>query len=372
MSSGSSEVDVQESVMSDTSYNEEQQKTILDVLNYCQVISDAIQNLDKKFDVMHGKVSKIHRFRMKSLWQNRKPPGYAYKNYSYLLSRKLKAQKMRKRELQSTFSYPESYSPTIPVQRPQNDSQGNLVGTPFQPDESLQQEQKPLKQEPLEQEPLEQEPLKQEPLEQEPLEQEPLKQESLKQEPLEQEPLEQEPLEQEPLEQEPAFTQSSTSPPFSPYSYQPCYTPEDRMQGTSPMAYYSSPRARRGTGLFSPTRPVVTTSATTLSQGESSPAHSSDMMTNLPISPPVGTDPDALRPNFPEDPSTWTVDEVVLFLRYVDPHTVVPLMNLFRQHAIDGKALLLLKSDMMMKYMGLKLGTAVKLCHYIERLKDDK
>lgn len=71
MSSGSSEVDVQESVVSDTAYNEEQQKTVLDVLTHCQAIQDAIQNLDKKFDVIHGKVSKIHRLRMKSLWQNR-------------------------------------------------------------------------------------------------------------------------------------------------------------------------------------------------------------------------------------------------------------------------------------------------------------
>jgi len=39
---------------------------------------------------------------------------------------------------------------------------------------------------------------------------------------------------------------------------------------------------------------------------------------------------------------------------------------------IDGKALLLLKSDVMMKYMGLKLGPALKLCYYIEKLKEGK
>jgi hypothetical protein len=27
---------------------------------------------------------------------------------------------------------------------------------------------------------------------------------------------------------------------------------------------------------------------------------------------------------------------------------------------------------MVMKYMGLKLGTALKLCHYIEKLKEEK
>lgn len=39
---------------------------------------------------------------------------------------------------------------------------------------------------------------------------------------------------------------------------------------------------------------------------------------------------------------------------------------------IDGKALLLLRSDMMMKYMGLKLGPALKLCYHIDRLKQGK
>jgi len=36
---------------------------------------------------------------------------------------------------------------------------------------------------------------------------------------------------------------------------------------------------------------------------------------------------------------------------------------------IDGKALLLLNSDMMMKYMGLKLGPVLKLCSMIDRLR---
>ncbi len=39
---------------------------------------------------------------------------------------------------------------------------------------------------------------------------------------------------------------------------------------------------------------------------------------------------------------------------------------------IDGKALMLLNSDLMMKYMGLKLGPALKLCHIIEKLKSKK
>lgn len=45
---------------------------------------------------------------------------------------------------------------------------------------------------------------------------------------------------------------------------------------------------------------------------------------------------------------------------------------LFLLQEIDGKALLLLRSDMIMKYMGLKLGPALKLCYHIERLKQGK
>lgn len=39
---------------------------------------------------------------------------------------------------------------------------------------------------------------------------------------------------------------------------------------------------------------------------------------------------------------------------------------------IDGNALLLLKSDMIMKYLGLKLGPALKLCYHIDKLKQTK
>ena len=36
---------------------------------------------------------------------------------------------------------------------------------------------------------------------------------------------------------------------------------------------------------------------------------------------------------------------------------------------IDGKAFMLLNSEMMMKYMGLKLGPVLKLCNIIEKLR---
>ncbi|XP_029420500.1 polycomb protein SCMH1 isoform X3 [Nannospalax galili] len=72
-----------------------------------------------------------------------------------------------------------------------------------------------------------------------------------------------------------------------------------------------------------------------------------------------------------QDPSSWTVEDVMQFVREADPQ-LGPHADLFRKHEIDGKALLLLRSDMMMKYMGLKLGPALKLSFHIDRLKQGK
>ncbi|KFO96569.1 Sex comb on midleg-like 4 [Calypte anna] len=80
---------------------------------------------------------------------------------------------------------------------------------------------------------------------------------------------------------------------------------------------------------------------------------------------------DAARPSS-KNPLTWTVDDVVWFVKDADPHALGPHVDLFRKHEIDGNALLLLKSDMIMKYLGLKLGPALKLCYHIDKLKQDK
>ncbi|XP_061896762.1 sex comb on midleg-like protein 4 [Entelurus aequoreus] len=73
-----------------------------------------------------------------------------------------------------------------------------------------------------------------------------------------------------------------------------------------------------------------------------------------------------------KEPSSWTVDDVVWFMKDADPQALGPHADVFRKHEIDGHALLLLKSDMMMKYLGLKLGPALKLCYHIDKLKQSK
>ncbi|XP_056621091.1 sex comb on midleg-like protein 4 isoform X1 [Triplophysa dalaica] len=78
------------------------------------------------------------------------------------------------------------------------------------------------------------------------------------------------------------------------------------------------------------------------------------------------------KPPPSKDPSRWSVDEVVWFIKDADPQALGPHVDLFRKHEIDGDALLLLKSDMIMKYLGLKLGPALKLCYHIDKLKQNK
>ncbi|NXR52838.1 SCML4 protein, partial [Hippolais icterina] len=92
---------------------------------------------------------------------------------------------------------------------------------------------------------------------------------------------------------------------------------------------------------------------------------------NRRASSPSPEQQDAARPSS-KNPLTWTVEDVVWFVKDADPQALGPHVELFRKHEIDGNALLLLKSDMIMKYLGLKLGPALKLCYHIDKLKQAK
>ncbi|XP_041462600.1 polycomb protein Scm-like [Lytechinus variegatus] len=78
--------------------------------------------------------------------------------------------------------------------------------------------------------------------------------------------------------------------------------------------------------------------------------------------------PTRIAPSAGSDPNDWTIEEVIACVVSMDPSMGVHA-GLFRQHEIDGNAFLLLNSDMMMKYMGMKLGPALKLCNIIDKLK---
>ncbi|KAJ0183346.1 hypothetical protein K1T71_001322 [Dendrolimus kikuchii] len=68
-------------------------------------------------------------------------------------------------------------------------------------------------------------------------------------------------------------------------------------------------------------------------------------------------------------PADWSVEDVIGYIAAAD-HALAAHADLFRKHEIDGKALLLLNSDMMMKYMGLKLGPALKICNLVSKVKN--
>ncbi|OCT80400.1 sex comb on midleg-like protein 4 isoform X3 [Xenopus laevis] len=106
-------------------------------------------------------------------------------------------------------------------------------------------------------------------------------------------------------------------------------------------------------------------------QASSPTSHGSYMEGNRSASSPVPENQEACRP-MSKDPSNWSVEDVVWFVKDADPQALGPHVDLFRKHEIDGNALLLLKSDMVMKYLGLKLGPALKLCYHIDKLKQAK
>ncbi|KAK2533844.1 Scml4 [Columba livia] len=113
-------------------------------------------------------------------------------------------------------------------------------------------------------------------------------------------------------------------------------------------------------------------SSTGLRHQTSSPTRNGTYLEgNRSASSPSPERQDVARPSS-KNPLTWTVDDVIWFVKDADPHALGPHVELFRKHEIDGNALLLLKSDMIMKYLGLKLGPALKLCYHIEKLKQAK
>ncbi|XP_075718351.1 sex comb on midleg-like protein 4 isoform X1 [Rhinoderma darwinii] len=113
-------------------------------------------------------------------------------------------------------------------------------------------------------------------------------------------------------------------------------------------------------------------SSTGLRRQTSSPTRSGSYLEgNRNASSPCPENQETGRPSS-KDPSNWTVEDVVWFVKDADPQSLGPHVDLFRKHEIDGNALLLLRSDMVMKYLGLKLGPALKLCYHIDKLKQAK
>ncbi|TRZ26439.1 hypothetical protein HGM15179_000596 [Zosterops borbonicus] len=87
-----------ESILSEASYTGYQQNPLTEVLSYCQAMYDAIQKLDKKFDLLHRKVSEMQHARIKPILLKPKPFGFTYRSSSHLPSGK-RVQKHMERDL---------------------------------------------------------------------------------------------------------------------------------------------------------------------------------------------------------------------------------------------------------------------------------
>lgn len=106
-----------------------------------------------------------------------------------------------------------------------------------------------------------------------------------------------------------------------------------------------------------------------LSSTKRKPAEQEAATSTTPADPSSSTLSENTLVNINKIPThEWGIEEVIQFIEQTDPCLGVHA-ELFRKHEIDGKALLLLNSDMMMKYMGLKLGPALKICNLVARVK---
>jgi hypothetical protein len=70
--------------------------------------------------------------------------------------------------------------------------------------------------------------------------------------------------------------------------------------------------------------------------------------------------------------SKWSVDQVVNFISELSDNYFASYSEIFKHHEIDGKALLLLTTDILTKYMGFKLGPALKLNNYLDKIRQNR
>lgn len=164
--------------------------------------------------------------------------GNRYKSHNYLHSRKSKSQKRKRRDCPSSLSLTESYSPTIPTSRRDDDSQSNTLGTSFESQKSPEREQESSFQD----------------------------QESSFQD-------------QEPDRNQSPGIPSIFTQPYEPYEYEQ----KEPMQGPS---YCSSPQAHSTNSSFPVNQATVTPPAAILPQMGPEPIPTPDVVTYPPLFDP--------------------------------------------------------------------------------------
>lgn len=142
----------------------------------------------------------------------------------------------------------------------------------------------------------------------------------------------------------------------------------DRHHGKQPVFLQSPsqpPQVKLPTTMTTPATATTTTATTTAVPTVPchQPLHS--VVVASPQQPPQPQKP------LPANPTEWTIDHVIGHLSHLDP-SLGPHVEMFRSHEIDGNALLLLNEDMMMKYMDMKLGPALKITNIVNMLQGKK
>uniref|UniRef100_A0A8D0HF24 BEN domain-containing protein n=1 Tax=Sphenodon punctatus TaxID=8508 RepID=A0A8D0HF24_SPHPU len=122
----------------------------MEVLNYCQAMYDAIQKLDKKFDLLHRKVSEMQHTRLKPLLLKPRPVGFTCRSSKHLPHGKIRVQKPMEREpsLQIFSPREECPSPSMRVRLRKGHIQGNSAVQPVQHTLQHESQQPALRQSP--------------------------------------------------------------------------------------------------------------------------------------------------------------------------------------------------------------------------------
>ncbi|KAH8288424.1 hypothetical protein KR054_002627 [Drosophila jambulina] len=156
--------------------------------------------------------------------------------------------------------------------------------------------------------------------------------------------------------------------------------PEQVTVKSSSSSYYKSPTtlsssASLPTSVSTPFTGCQSASSTALAAGgvtaakaATAPAGAAASTSYTAITSPLSTPtPASANSHMRTQPIDWSIEEVIQYIESNDNSLAVH-GDLFRKHEIDGKALLLLNSEMMMKYMGLKLGPALKICNLVNKV----
>uniref|UniRef100_A0A4W3IRA2 Uncharacterized LOC103177496 n=1 Tax=Callorhinchus milii TaxID=7868 RepID=A0A4W3IRA2_CALMI len=100
---------------SEGSYVADQQRTLVEVLNYCQVMYAAIQRLDKKFDVLYRRVTEMQQGRGKPMFFEPRVMTVSYGNTHQMPLNQMRNQKPVEREVRIRMPPPDLGSRSSPV-----------------------------------------------------------------------------------------------------------------------------------------------------------------------------------------------------------------------------------------------------------------